>query len=617
MKENRSARKRPIIEKVSGIKDLATGKWNYEFGFPQADGTRGRVIVPGANANSVSKLTDCLNGNGAVWESSSKRKTLVQEAIDSKPDKIIHQLAGAGWQTPKSKPIFFCYGTNMVGAPKGAVEYAPPQLINRSRARFFVERGTLAEWQTRVAAKATLSTSLTVCISAAFAAPLMRASKLQNFALHVFGKTRAGKTTLLLSAMSVYGMGQERALKNWNSSGSVELLEAAAGFNDCILPLNEVGSRKGKRALTYEVLRDVYAQYSEGGDRDRHSSWEAAHGGGSKPFYGICIVTAEHSVAGYAEKAGEARDGGEFFRAIDVVAARDGEMTIFDLASETADQRQFLQSLHDDLEFLHGTAAAPYIKSLLKTGPSKINARVKALITEFVGHMPSAPHDGVAGQLAKHFGLLYAGGVLGIEFGILPWSKTHLQGALKRAFEDALEYCKVVDPLVIGLKILEAQLRENIFERKLGSKFGSNAHAGYWTIIGGRKSIVVHARQFGAWFSSNAQRDLVLHWLARNRLLTRAAESNGGLLSPAELTGVLRRWPDKKLVRSFEFTNPFSSANTTEELPKSPVKFVEPTKASDYVADEDGWPIGTYQLVNGRRVSILYEDEVRYKDGTL
>jgi hypothetical protein len=65
--------------------------------------------------------------------------------------------------------------------------------------------------------------------------------------------------------MSVYGFGNESDLPNWNATG-LRLLEAAAAFGDIVFPLNEVGAKKGRRAQTYEGLRDLYAHYAEGSD---------------------------------------------------------------------------------------------------------------------------------------------------------------------------------------------------------------------------------------------------------------------------------------------------------------------------------------------------------------
>ena len=84
----------------------------------------------------------------------------------------------------------------------------------------------------------------------------------------------------------------------------------------------------------------------------------------TRHFHGICISTAEHSIAEYAELAGEVRDGGELFRAIDVNAIRKGQTTIFDLAPPELDSLAELQELRNALAECHGTAWTVYIEHL-------------------------------------------------------------------------------------------------------------------------------------------------------------------------------------------------------------------------------------------------------------
>jgi Domain of unknown function (DUF927) len=251
---------------------------------------------------------------------------------------------------------------------------------------------------------------------------------LQNLSHLIAGPSRAGKATALLATTSFYGIGREEDLLNWNATGA-RLLEVAAGFADIVLPLNEVGAKNGKRNQTCEGVRDLVYQYAEGSDRARHSTYQ---GGEACRFHGIMIATAEHSIADYARLAHEVRDDGELFRAIDVAAVREGMTTIFDLAPDTLDQPKRLQELRNDLKVQHGTACVPYIEQLIRMGQGEVKRRVDELIQECVNHMPAAAHHNVAGAMAKNFGLLYAGATLGIESGVLPWTKYHAGAALKR-----------------------------------------------------------------------------------------------------------------------------------------------------------------------------------------
>ena len=108
----------------------------------------------------------------------------------------------------------------------------------------------------------------------------------------------------------------------------------------------------------------------------------------------------------------------------------------------------------------------------MQMGPVEVKRRTLALIKEFVDHMPEAAHNGVIRQMATDFGLLYAGSIFAIESGVSPLTKNHVQKALTRAFRDAVEASKPVDPLAMGLDILKADLVDKIVERKSGSTFG-------------------------------------------------------------------------------------------------------------------------------------------------
>ena len=412
MKTAKIVKSKPALKKIRAIEDCATGNWSYEFAFTRADGRSGHVVVPGADANKPTSLIDHLNRKGAALPTEpQERKALVTSVVASKADEIIRQVASAGWQGNKL-PFFTC-GSRIIGAPVGKIVAAPPALTASSGANKYSERGELVEWSTKIAGTALYSTALTVGICAGLAAPLVRFSGLQNFTLHVSGHTRAGKTSTLLCATSVAGLGDEEAVTSWNGTNA-ELLAAASAFSDIVFPLNEVGAAAGKTENVYKILRTFYARYAEGGDRARHPSWEAAHGGPAKRFRGICISTAEHSVAQYAQSTGVIRDGGELFRAIDVIPLRQGMATVLDLAPDTVDQHARLEALRDNLKVCHGTALPAYVEHLIGMGLRRVERRVLTLVNIFVGRMPVAAHDAVAREMAKHFGLLYAGGASGI-----------------------------------------------------------------------------------------------------------------------------------------------------------------------------------------------------------
>jgi hypothetical protein len=225
MKRQKVARADPVLKKTCSIKDCSTGRWSDEFEIVQIDGSKTRVLVTADDAADTTLLVKRLREKGAQLPlEKAPRVRLIENVMRTKPTKVVYQLANPGWQIRGRSPPFFSCGQYLVGAPTGAIEYSPPLFIDQSRAKRFAMRGTLDAWKTGVAKKALLSTSLTAIMAASFAAPLVRPAGLQNFSLHLSGRSRVGKTTELIAAMSVFGFGNESDLPSWNAT-ELRLLE--------------------------------------------------------------------------------------------------------------------------------------------------------------------------------------------------------------------------------------------------------------------------------------------------------------------------------------------------------------------------------------------------------
>ena len=175
-------------------------------------------MVTADEAADATLLVKRLRGKGAQLPLEKPALVrLIESVIRAKPGKVTYQLANPGWQS-RGGSLFFSCGRYVVGAPAGATEYSPPLFIEDSRAKRFAMRGTLESWKARVAKQALSSTSLTAIMAAAFAAPILRFSGLQNFSLHLYGTTRVGKTTVLIAAMSPVGFGEEQDLPTWSAT---------------------------------------------------------------------------------------------------------------------------------------------------------------------------------------------------------------------------------------------------------------------------------------------------------------------------------------------------------------------------------------------------------------
>jgi len=250
---------------------------------------------------------------------------LIGKAIEQRPLRFELHAKHVG-RRPNRKG--FVLKSDIVAPPASKLRLRPPVWLNERQAGVLKTRGTIEDWQRIVAEPARYSTRLMLLISVAFAAPLLKVTGMPNFGVNIHGLSKVGKTTGLLAATSVIGIGSERNLPNWNTTSSA-FLETARTFNDLLLAINEVGLLAGKKGDAYGPIRERIYMFSEGNDRARMSS-STLSSIASAQWRGIFVSTAEHSFNAYAAFSGETRSEGEYARCLDVAAAIKGKPTIFD-----------------------------------------------------------------------------------------------------------------------------------------------------------------------------------------------------------------------------------------------------------------------------------------------
>jgi putative DNA primase/helicase len=111
-------------------------------------------------------------------------------------------------------------------------DIAESQLLN-----MFAISGTLDDWQRHIAAEAIGNPNLVLAISAAFAGPLLAKWQAENGVLHLIGDSSIGKTTIALTAWSVWG--PPKYCRSWRVTANG--LEGLAGLsNDCLLVFDDI-----------------------------------------------------------------------------------------------------------------------------------------------------------------------------------------------------------------------------------------------------------------------------------------------------------------------------------------------------------------------------------------
>jgi hypothetical protein len=151
-------------------------------------------------------------------------------------------------------------------------------------------------------------------------------------------------------------------------------------------------------------------------------------------------------------------------------------------------------------------------------------------------------------DLARKFGLIYAGGRFGIEAKVLPWRKDDLLAAILKCYEGARS-------IVFDDEQLQAQGRAALlaYLKKLPtfSSLDDNEFAesqGYVKPEGNVFRCMLRSEAFVALFKNRQQQRLVMAQLLRNEeIITATPKSHQAPRPQDQFT-----WPDGKRVRSYE-----------------------------------------------------------------
>jgi hypothetical protein len=371
------------------------------------------------------------------------------------------------------------------------------------------------------------------------------------------GRTRGGNSSGLMIAGSVEGFSAENRLPNLNATNA-GLLALAPIFNDHLMPVNEVSAAKGAKKDIYLALREFTYQLAEGRDLLRHPSWNKSETQ-CTPFTCIFLFSSEHTPDVWAARHGELRDPGEVPRLIGVPAYSPGDFTMFDHPPDGLQDEQLRDWERDQFRKIRarvqrhrGAAMVRYAEYLIKHRKG-LAKRTRALVRNFERKVMRDDMSPEAQQIVTNFGVLFAGNVLAIDAGLLPFKEARVGSALKSCLERVLT--NLPDPsatLRSGQKKLKNKLR-GLPRPSPSSRPGGKtlSHADGWRRSDKRGSTyTVRANRLLAWLRDPLTRRLVLEWLDEQGFLEHDKRSGRRPGSGLEWAERQPLWPDGSRPRS-------------------------------------------------------------------
>jgi hypothetical protein len=155
------------------------------------------------------------------------------------------------------------------------------------------------------------------------------------------------------------------------------------------------------------------------------------------------------------------------------------------------------------------------------------------------------------------FGLLYAGGRLAINAGVLPWKDSQLRAALQTCLLATMKHHQSGELTPRNIRrILRRHLREpGVVQRAANQSFDPDQHDGFFDMVGGRRQYTVHASAFRNWFGGSAPCARALCWLHEQNLLVMGGRLARPCLMTTEWAERTPRWPDGRVQKSIVFSS--------------------------------------------------------------
>ncbi len=531
------------VQKTARIHDKANDTYIDDIEFPLPDLTTKTLKLSPSIVADPAALEDRLRDAGFVAPPEFDFKNLAQSLAAATPDVELIYEANTGWLPDRSG---FVTPSGLIGQPNS-------RILGVSQSNAVIDRtgrrsveGRLTDWRQTVAEPARGSTTLMTAISVAFGAPLLTLLGRQSFTINLFGPSAAGKSIATLAAASVIGIARPEDLISWKVTNA-RLEERLAEFNDTVFPIDDLNTLAGTYREKYSRIRDLAYSIAQGNETGRSAAYTVTRGGRQRAWTSIVLTSSEIAVRDMAAKSNTERQQGEARRLIDVPAVFSGLDHIFDAEPDRRPDSNFA-AIVEAIGKNHGKVFRQYIKSLIEKGAS-LPATVSKHVDYFVNYACLASDGSIARDVAQKFGVLYAGGVLGIECGALPWTKMELRTALKKSFVGARELLPdkgvVLRQGLAALKTLRASI-PNRTDADLQNGVGFKDQAGE------QNRYLIKWGSFTSIFSSAEQRDLAVDWLVTRRRVTLVHHKTDTQRQSEKLREQFT-WPDGGRHRSIEF----------------------------------------------------------------
>jgi putative DNA primase/helicase len=369
------------------------------------------VIVPAETLHKEARfLAATLADMGFKIETGRKQRDLLQVALNHfHADRNLVSVRTTGWhRTAKGNWVFVLSDKTVFGHDSDVI-------LQSDSASSCKVAGTMTEWQQGLAQYAVGNSRLSMFLCAAFVAPLLEIAAAESGGVHLYGRSRDGKTTALALASSVWGRGDQFGyVRSWETTSNALEFVASASC-DCLLSLDEIQPAPAVQiqGIVYKILNGSGKLRGKPSGGFREAEKWRTH----------MLSTGETTPAQRIAETGAQVMAGIDVRLVNVASDAGREMGVFEDLHGFASPADLAGHVLRTAKKIHGTPIREFLTQLVRARNDDEIGLTEAIKDATAGfarkHVPSSANGQVI-SVAGRFALIAFAGNLAKAFGILP-----------------------------------------------------------------------------------------------------------------------------------------------------------------------------------------------------
>lgn len=381
---------------------------------------------PDGNAKTWAMPSAMLSGEGAEWAGrlrdmglrmapGTRARNLIAQYIDTRnPSDRVTCTDRVGWHGP-----VYVLPSGSIGATEGR------RYVFQSESGMedtFRRLGTLADWQSSVAALCAGNSRMVFAVCCAFAGPLLRLAGMESGGFHFRGVSSMGKTTALKVAASVWG--RPSYMQRWRTTDNA--LEATAVQHcDGLLILDEFGQLDPRVAgeCAYMLANDQEkGRATRGGLARKRRTWRV-----------LFLSSGEVSLADHMAEAGKRTRAGMEVRMVDVPLDAGGGMGGVENVHGLPGAADLADAIVGAAARQYGTAGRAWLEWAC-VQHAQLPERLVSLVERYRAQVVPESASEQVRRVGSRFALVAAAGELATEAGITGWTAGEAVRAASRCF---------------------------------------------------------------------------------------------------------------------------------------------------------------------------------------